>query len=332
MNIDFKKFSKTFLIFASPFIFLVLSYFIFDPFHVLYGYESYGSNFLKTYNRNRVSTEVFRRHAESANYNSFIFGSSRSSAFLTQSFKKHLPANAIPFHFDAFNDNISGFAGKLKYIKQHGNKIENVLMIVDENTFSEKFEISESLVHLKDPRWSGDNPLDYHMKFFKSFFKKQYFVSYFDLKIFKTYRPYMSDFFNYEYYYTDIDNDFLFTGYVRLIQADSVKYYQGKEFINRELNPPVRERFVQNHHLKYLRDIQEIFKKENTQYKVVICPTFDRKKYNPLDLQILKVYFGAKNVYDYSGKNEITNDIRNYYEGSHFKPIVGNQIMNEIYQ
>ena len=36
--------------------------FIMDPFHVIYKYDKYGSNYLKTYNRNRISTEVFLNH------------------------------------------------------------------------------------------------------------------------------------------------------------------------------------------------------------------------------------------------------------------------------
>ena len=167
---------------------------------------------------------------------------------------------------------------------------------------------------------------------FKAFFKKQYFVSYFDLKLFKKYRPYMSDFFNYEYFYTDINNDFLFPGYVRMIKEDSVTYYHGKEFKPRNPNPPVREQLIQDYHIKDLKEIREILKKEGTKYKIVICPTFDQKVYNPIDIEILKIYFGVENIYDFSGKNKYTNDMRNYYEGSHFKPSVGRQIMNEIYQ
>ena len=332
MKFSFNKFIIRLLIFGGPFWFLIISYFVFDPFHVLYSYNSYGSNYLKTFNRNRISTETFLRNNPKYGFSSFIFGSSRSSAFLTDDWSKHI-SDPNPYHFDSFNDNISGIAGKVKYIQKQGNSIKNALVIIDNDTFSESYEKSESIVHAKDYRWTdSSNIFSYHLTFFKAFFKKQYFISYFDLKLFKTFRPYMDEFFKFKYYYTTPKNDFLFPENIELLKKDSLAYYQNDWFPFKPENPKMYEESIKSHHLADLSLIADIFKENGTNYKIIIGPLYDQRPYNQKDKATLERLFGKANVYDYSGKNEITNYLGNYYEGSHFKPVVGRKILSEIYQ
>ena len=51
---------------------------------------------------------------------------------------------------------------------------------------------------------------------------------------------------------------------------------------------------------------------------------------NP-EVEQLKELFGAENVYDFSGINKYTNNIRNYYEGAHYRPCLGRQLLDSIY-
>jgi hypothetical protein len=332
MQFTFKQFIIRLLIFGSPIWFLIISYIVFDPFHVIYSYDTYGSNYLKTYNRNKISTETFLKNNQKYNFSSFIFGSSRSSAFLTKDWSSFIN-DPKPYHFDAFNDNISGIAGKVKYIEKQGNKISNAILVVDNDTFNESFEKSESIVHLKDYRWEdSSNVFKYHLIFFKAFFKKQYFVSFFDLKIFKTFRPYMDEFFKFKYFYTTPSNDFLFPENIELLKKDSLSYYKNDWFPHKPENPTMYEKSIKDHHLKDLELVSDAFKRNKTKYKVIIAPLYDQRAYNLRDKALLEKYFGKNNVYDYSGKNELTNYLGNYYEGSHFKPVVGKKIMQEIYQ
>jgi hypothetical protein len=48
-------------------------------------------------------------------------------------------------------------------------------------------------------------------------------------------------------------------------------------------------------------------------------------------MQLLQTIFGANTIYDYSGINNYTNKVENYYETSHYRPHVGEAIMSEIY-
>lgn len=331
MKLTFKQFIVRLLIFGSPIWFLIISYFVLDPFYVVYSYDSYGSNLLKTYNRNRISTETFVRNNPKYNFSSFIFGSSRSSAFLTNEWSTFIK-DPSPYHFDAFNDNVDGIAGKIKFIEKQGNKIANVIWVVDHDTFKEIDK--ESLIHIKDYRWADStNAFKYHLTFFKSFFKKQYFVTYFDLKLFKTFRPYMDEFLKINYFYTSPSNNLLFPENIRLIKKDSIAYYYKNDwFPYKPENPKMYDVAIKEHHLKDLKVIADAFERNRTNLKIIIAPHYDQRVYNTNDKALLQKYFGKENVYDYSGKNELTNFLGNYYEGSHFKPVVGRKIMEEIYQ
>lgn len=331
MDKNLLKFIPKLLLFGSPFLLLAASYFVFDPFHVLKSYDHYGSNYLKTFNRNRLSTETFNIYYPEYKFNSFIFGSSRASAYHTEDWAKHI-GEPSPFHFDAFNDNISGIRGKIEYIHKNGGELKNALIIIDSDTFSDEYDESESIVHHKDYRWTPESWLSYHTRFFKAYFKKKYFVSYLDLKTFKTYRPaYMDEFFKFKYYYTTPLNDFLFPENIEQIEQDSVGYYSDPEFHKRIENPKMLDRQIRKKDLNDLKIIDSLFSIHKTNFKVIIGPAFDQREYSPLDIDILNIYFGKENVYNFTGKNKYTDDITNYYEMSHYKPVVGKRIMEEIY-
>jgi hypothetical protein len=80
-----------------------------------------------------------------------------------------------------------------------------------------------------------------------------------------------------------------------------------------------------------LSNIKSIANKHHTQLKVVISPLYDQKKLNTDDLKFLQQVFGNSNVFDFSGINSITNDYRNYYENSHYRPSVTKEILKVVY-
>ena len=82
---------------------------------------------------------------------------------------------------------------------------------------------------------------------------------------------------------------------------------------------------------RFLTEMAAILKKHKTQYKIIINPLYNQVKISRKDLDFIKRTFGEENVSDYSGINKFTEDYRNYYEDSHFRPVVARQIMSEIY-
>jgi hypothetical protein len=142
----------------------------------------------------------------------------------------------------------------------------------------------------------------------------------------------MDEFFKFKYFYTTPSNDFLFPENIELLKKDSLAYYKNDWFGQRPENPKMYEETIKKDYLKDLQMVAEAFKKNKTNYKIIIAPLYDQRAFNLSDKAILEKYFGKDNIYDYSGKNELTDYLGNYYEGSHFKPVVGKKIMEEIYQ
>ena len=77
--------------------------------------------------------------------------------------------------------------------------------------------------------------------------------------------------------------------------------------------------------------ISNILKRNNTNFQLVISPLYHQEKLNPVDFSILQHTFGTAHVHDFSGLNEFTIPVGNYYEENHYRPIVGRKILRVIY-
>ena len=329
---SFIRLVKNVVIFTSPVWILAILYFVFDPFHVLKPYDAYPDNYLKSYNRNRISTQIFLNNNQDEQYDSFILGNSKSSVFYTEEWAKYLDPEAKTYHFDASNEVISGIYGKIKFIDKQGNDIKNALLILDPETFEYAVDTANSIIHIQDYEWSGLDKFSYQLIFFKAFFKNMYFIKYFDVKLFGKYRPYMYGAMeNKHMLYTPVRNDFIFQGYIDQIKEDSLGYYSRDLFYTRPDTSVNREPVIKPYQKVYLEEIKQIFDKNHTDYKIVFGPNYDQKHINEVDLAYLKKLFGDEHVYDYTGINELTSDLKNYYEIFHYKPVVARKILADIY-
>src|SRR5574338_965514 len=102
MNKQIKYFLKRVGFFLIPFFIVLISFFILDPFKILYDYANYSGSFIQL-NRDVISSKTFIKNYDKYKYNSFIFGSSRTVAFKTWDWKNHLDSSSVPFSFDASN-------------------------------------------------------------------------------------------------------------------------------------------------------------------------------------------------------------------------------------
>lgn len=325
------KFSIKLCLFLSPLIFLIIVYLITDPFKIIRTYEEYPDNFAKSLNRDRISTQIFLNNYQKYNYKSFIFGSSRSSVFYAHEWGKHIN-DETPYHFDASCETISGVATKLKFIEAKGNKIENVLFVFDRSLFNYEQDTLGS-VFVQDYRVSGLDWWKYHTIFLNTYFSKGFFVAFYDNLITGNFRNYMKQFLEFrKINYTPVVNDFIFTSYIEQIKKDSIGYYNQPDFFyKRSNNKNLPAKAIKAYQLNYLAMIKASLLKNKTKYKIVLGPTYDQHYFNKEDLETLIKYFGKENVYDFSGINNYTKNIANFYEIYHYKPSVANDIMNKIY-
>jgi len=319
------------------FLMLIGSYFILDPFKVIYQYDRFVENNAKSYivlNQDYVSTKTFETKYKSKKYNSFIFGNSRSIFYQISDWKLYIGQNSNCFHFDASDESLYALHKKIIYINGKKVNIDNVLLILDNNILNQEkprngplFEISPQLVN-------NDNFTSFHLTYFKAFctpsflFPATYFI------ITNKVPPFMKSALDARpRSYDPITNELQFDEYERMINEG--KYYTKERaivFYERDTIQEYTPPSIKSPQVLMLKDIYDIFKKNNTNYKIIISPLYDQVKLNPNDLKFLEDLFGKKNVFDFSGINKFTSDYKNYYETSHYRPHVARELLKIVYE
>ena len=81
--------------------------------------------------------------------------------------------------------------------------------------------------------------------------------------------------------------------------------------------------------IAHLQEINQIFKTNNINYKIIYPPNFHKHKINPNIKTVLTNLF-AQHFYDFSGVNRISSDSTLYYENLHFTYKAANLIIDSI--
>ncbi len=333
---DLKKFGLKLCLFLLPLVLVLMSFWIFDPFKIIYKYNDFYADFLQprvALNRSYVTTEIFLRSRDQHRYDSFIFGSSRSMAFLTEDWRPYLGEKASPFHFDESAETLFGLWSALRFLDRLNIPIRNALLVLDEGVLGRLAENNDFLF-IHHPLISGESRTKFYFQFLKGYMSKGFFISYFDLKLFKTYRPYMKKFIeNQLFTYDSVTNDYRWTGVEARIAADPEAYYSDESIFYRRdpRGDGESAAVIGEKQLSMLRDIKQIFDQHATDCQIVISPLYGQRNINRGDVQALKSLFGAGRVHDYSGVNALTADVSNYYEIHHYRPKAARAILKEIY-
>jgi hypothetical protein len=319
-------------ILALPLAVALLGYVICDPFMVLRSYRSYNADHGVELNRDFVSTQVYLNQAEAYGYDSFIFGNSRSLAFLTGDWSLHLDSKAV-FHFDARLETLYGVAGKMRLLDRKGAPIRHVLLVLDSNLLSGTTD-REGLLYMKHPAVSG-HTYAFHAMCLKTYLTHTFLFPYLATKTTGiTLAGFLDPATRSKVVSTQVANDVLLVELDRRIAANEDAYYTQMASVFGDPQSRVESvdaPAIGKESLALLREIRAIGWKHHADVRIAISPLYDQARLNPADLALLKELFGAENVHDFSGANEFTSEVRNYYETSHYRPHVGRQLMDHIY-
>lgn len=341
-----KRFFRFCLLLCLPLLILVLIYVWIDPFKVIWHYDVYyQSDDVVGLNRGYVSAMHYCNHQKEYNYDSFIFGNSRSISYNSKEWGKYIPEKSVCYHFDASVGSIGELLGEIKYINKKGT-LNNALIILDCSMLS----ITENhgvLFAMPPILKNGRGTLRFQIEYFNAFyslgienydnfysvgFLKTYIDYYY---ISKEYKDYMGNNIinsNMNLSYDSITNELFWDKQEQMI-AEGNYYTEGrvKVFENAQFPGKVSDIVLNKERIEMLREIKKIFDGQSTDYRIVISPIYDQVKINPTDLQCLNDIFGQNHVFDFSGVSKWSLDYHNYYETSHYRPCVANEIMKIIY-
>ncbi len=329
-----KKFIIKLILISIPIGILLGLFFIADPFRIVFHYKDYSENMFVVPNRDFVSSEMYLRNASTYQYNSYIFGSSRTIAFKTKAWKKHLPTSAKPFVFDASGESIYGIYKKIKYLDKTGAPLNHCLLIFcTDCTFAKETDHTDHL-RIKHPTIAGTSWVNFYAVFIKDYFDNRFLKNYLQYLVTKKYSPSMKGYIeNRKSTFDQITNDEWLIDQENELRVDPVGYYEVRKelFYQRDSIVEDLKSQITKKQRSMLNEIEAIFVKHHTDFKVVISPLYSQISMNKADIALLQKTFGPERVYNFSGKNRFTEKKENYYETSHYRPFVGDSILNIIY-
>lgn len=309
-------------------IVLLLVYIIDDPFRMYWQ----GEDLYNPTERKICVNDAYRgirwmsQYNDSMHYNSFITGSSRSDFYYVEDWKQYIGEDASCFHFNQSGDNLLGTLQRMNYLYSRNEKIDNILFIMD-GEYLEDMEPHTG--HLFRQPWQVTPDWDfftYNFECVRAFYTIEYQRKLWGIDKEEKKLP---------YYYISEYNEVHKIGAEELLDTNQEAYYatlQGfYRLYERNYTDSIAEPVIKTKQREALEQLHTLLVNGNTDYRIVISPLYDQIKLNPEDYAILVEIFGEGKVFDFSGMNEFTNDVSNYYETSHYRPKVCKQIMKLIY-
>ena len=277
---------------------------------------------------------MFLRNHEKYKYNSFIFGSSRTLAYRVTAWQQHLPATAHPYKFDASLESIYGIYLKLHYLDSINSPIDNALFVFCRDVTFHQTTNSKDELFIKSPVISGESRLFFQSVFFRTYLMPKFFLNFYAWKYTRHKVPFTEGIIeDRSIKYDTVSNDLSIDDQEQLIVKNEQQYYNDRkeQFYKRSGERTDTSQQIKAPQLLLLDKIKSILDKHHTDYKIVLSPLYEEIRFHPKDLAILNQLFGGR-IYDFSGKNAFTEDPANYYEIYHYRPRVGDSIMNLIYK
>ncbi len=336
---DFKRLIIRFVLAVGiPALLLVGIYVAVDPFKAVWDYDDYfaedaAGNVRAGINKGMISFANFNKYNPSRRFDSFILGSSVSITYRADEWKKYLPEDARPFHFDSSAESIHSMLLKLRYIESCGNDIRNALIVMS----VKEFELYDRLKPPYVNPWQIDPDVsfvDYHWMYITSFYNREFLRSYAAAKLFnrETDVSYIKSIDKESIRVIPEINEEISWQYDLDIVSDPKRYasehYADLDRHDPEENPP----YASAEAMADLREIADILRRHATDYRVVIGPRRNKSYTNHADVDSLRSVFGPGRVFDLSKDMAyVADNDTAYYDEIHYRQWVSADILSRLY-
>lgn len=313
-----KKLFIKFLFAVLPLVLITCLYIYADPFMVVGKYPDLKSSKRKhlELNEDYVNTEYLLKHYQERKFNSFVFGSSRAALFYGDHLDR-LFDNDSTYNYSVALESLFGEERKLELLANLRIPIKNVLVTIDAHLLSVTTN-SKGHLFIKHPLVSHESWTDFQLVNYKDVFDFDFLSAYYELQkrgaSKEPQNPYL------------VEETFIARN------ADSFYASRVKDLAPRPAIQQFESPVIHQEQLEMLGKMAAIFKQENTNYFILIHPLYDQKKMAPRDVELLDSIFDKKRVFDFSGKNELTENARNYYEHDHYRKFIADRIVDSMYQ
>ena len=332
-NVPLARLYGKLLVLALPFLPLIAVYFILDPDMILRKYQRFDQSevFL---NEGYVGWQNYLNNRDSIPFNSFIVGNSCTMAFRTEEWEKYLSDDSKAVRFFENAESFAGVCQKLKALDENDAKIDNLLVILDTESFAATVP-SQNTSRIFSYESAGISRAQFIIRNLQAFLMPQKCFPFLSYKITGKFSPNMKKVIVEEGPIREpYTNNFL-NPREREIERDGELYWtkHRDEFHKRERCPGQTDRqVIFKNQRKLVQKLKEICSKHSTNLTLIIGPDFYQKKMHQKDLEQLQEVFGYENVFDFTGVNQFTNDYHHYYEPGHYRPVLGEKLLKNIYK
>lgn len=311
---------------ALVIVFCSYVYFKVDPFEDFGCHKNYSWKYFYQ-SLGDVSTKKLLN--STVNYNSFVFGSSRTVSFYACYAQSRIK-NSKFFHYGNWTESIGGIAAKLILLDSLGYSLDNVFIYIDtDNTFKDDGRCHPDDHYLL----TGKNRNAYYYSHFRSFIppnvkKMKILLGYhIDPESFPNWE---SDLITNDSKHTCSDSIINNYGVPRfdaeyIAKIDSMKK-SGFLYVRSKFQK-FKESQISNSETALLMKVKSILDKHKSRYTVIITPLYDQMRFSRFDFDIIKEIFKDR-LFDFSGINEFTNNEYNYSDRIHFLPYISKQIID----
>lgn len=320
---------KRFIIYIILWIGIPLSLFIgtyvlLDPYRIVWPYSLlyFNEKPLDKTNREYLSIKQFENNCQTRTYDSFIIGSSRTCAFNSYQWKKYLNTDNNQYIFTSWRENMRGIHQKVIYLDKMGVDIKNLLLILDCGE-QYTFNVSKGDAPLSNHYYklSGQTQFAYQLDYFKAFASRPSNWLNYILDVNIKNKIIVFDTITND---SHLGNDTMSTCPLPYMTIDRTSW---EKRMSEKMLPPLINIEMKN----MLKEIQQIFTKHKTDYKIIICPNYFKWKINSQDYISLSYIFGEDKLFDYSGEHPIATEDYHYDDVEHFNRNVAWRIVEDIY-
>ena len=254
----------------------------------------------------------------------------------TYRWKTYLPSDARPFIFQAWSETLTGIELKMDYLDNNNVPIDNALIMLDIPGAFDKVQLSKDALSVKHFLFTDKSRFAYNaVQFFNFIQKPSVWLSSVRKSLKHINEPCCSDTISNDW---DKGNKFSFD---KVPNQDSLRdcseisrqtffakiSHRGNDEIE------VSEPLITEASECQLCHLKSIFESNGTDYYLILTPAYcyTNPAVNPRDLAKLKTIFGENRVFDFTGKNSMTEDYNNFTDPNHFGQRVGWMILEEVY-
>lgn len=317
-----------------PMSILIGLYVILDPMLVLRWHEDMmPEGFLP--NKGNVTVKNFEHYNPEKHYDSFLVGSSITINLWIEEWKKYLPEDAVPYHFDTSRMTIEDTADVLDYIVENSD-VKNILVVFPPEIMTWRPFISVPYILPPEIKSSSSSKIDSHYTLYNYWFKLHTLYGVLMTRLFKE-EPAGKEFAAFSKdinYYDPIINEEIASEKNKLLDTYSSDFILSDpnwkygldggdiHFIEPQIDDS--QKIVYN---RIFRTLEE----NGINYNIIMAPQRNREQINPADDAFLKTLFGDKYInlsYDqiYLSRNPYL-----WYDFIHYRPNAGRELLERIY-